>query len=60
MIIEKYKKEDKKGMKTWVICDSSIYSQQERAKEILFNKVSAKAFVPAFVFEGTQYYKRIK
>lgn len=47
-------------MKTWVICDSSIYSQQERAKEILFNKVSAKAFVPAFVFDGTQYYKRIK
>lgn len=50
-----------KGMKTWVICGSkNVYSQQERAHEILFNNVSAEEFIPTFVFDGIQYYKKIK
>ena len=48
-------------MKTWVICGSkNVYSDKERAKEILFNNVCADAFIPTFVFDGIQYYKKIK
>ena len=47
-------------MKTWVICGRNIYSRKEKAHEILFNGASAKEFIPAFVFEGVEYFKRIK
>lgn len=47
-------------MKTWVICGSNVFSKKEKSHEILFNGVSADAFVPAFVFDGIQYYKKIK
>lgn len=47
-------------MKTWIICGKNVYSKQEKAHEILFNGISADAFIPAFVFEGVQYFKRIK
>lgn len=47
-------------MKTWVICGKNVYSKKEKAHEILFNNVSANAFVPAFVFEGIQYFRKIK
>lgn len=47
-------------MKTWVIYGKDVYSKQEKAREILLNNVSADAFVPTFVFDGVQYYKKIK
>lgn len=47
-------------MKTWVLCGRDIYSRKEKAHEILFNGVSTDAFVPAFVFNGIEYFKKIK
>ena len=47
-------------MKTWVICGRNIYSRQEKAREILFNKVSPKEFVLAFEFDGKEYYRKVK
>lgn len=47
-------------MKTWVLCGRDTYSQQEKARAILFGGVSADSFVPAFIFDGKKYFKRIK
>ena len=47
-------------MKTWVICDKNTYTRKEKARMILFGKAKPKDFVPAFEFEGIQYFKKIK
>lgn len=47
-------------MKTWVICDKNTYTKEERAKAILIDRVDPDAFVPVFVFDGKQYYRRVK
>lgn len=47
-------------MITGVLCGRNTYSQQERARAILFGGVSADSFVPSFIFDGKMYYKRIK
>ena len=36
------------------------YTKQEKAKAILFDGVSADSFVLANVFDGVEYYKKIK
>lgn len=41
-------------------CGYKPYTKEEKAKAILFEGISADAFVPVFVFDGKQYYKRIK
>lgn len=47
-------------MVTGVWCNYNAVSQQERARAILFEGANPAEFVPVFVFDGKQYYKRIK
>lgn len=47
-------------MRTWVICGKNTYTREEKAREILFGTAKPKDFVPAFVFDGIQYFKKIK
>lgn len=41
-------------------CNYNAVSQEERAKAILFGGADPKEFVPMFIWEGKQYYKRIR
>ena len=41
-------------------CNYNAVSQEERAKAILFGGANPQEFVPMFIWEGKQYYKRIR
>lgn len=43
-----------------ILCNYTPYTEKERAKAILFNNIPLDAFIPVFVFNGIQYYKRVK
>ena len=47
-------------MKTWVICGKNTYTREEMVRDVLFGTSNPRDFVPAFVFEGIQYFKKIK
>ena len=47
-------------MKTWLICGKNVFSKKEKSHEILFNNANIDDFVPAFTFEGIQFYRKIK
>jgi hypothetical protein len=47
-------------MITKIWCNYNAISRQEMARAILFGNANPDEFKPMFVWNGTQYYKRIK
>ena len=44
----------------FIWCNYNAISQKERARAILFEGASAEEFAPVFVWDGVQYFKKIK
>lgn len=47
-------------MVTKVWCNYNAVSQKERARAILFGNAKPEDFIPTFMFDGIQYYKKNK
>ena len=44
----------------FIWCNYTPYTKEERARAILFEGASAEEFAPVFVWDGVQYFKKIK
>lgn len=47
-------------MVKFIWCNYTPYTKEEKAREILFKGANSADFVEAFVWDGVQYFKKIK